>query len=317
MIDDFIREWSPRIDHWIQERFNQPQPAYLYDPIFYTVGNSGKKIRPMLSLIASVDQNGDMDNAIRCAAGLELFHIFSLVHDDIMDHDEFRRGLPTVHTKWDVPTAILAGDGLIAMSMICFSEISSDYYPEIQRIYTQLVLDVCEGQALDKMYESTDRITIDDYLEMIRLKTARLIGASLQLGALTTNAHPEQAESLYVLGESIGMAFQVQDDILDLYAEAETFGKDVGSDIVNRKKSVLTVLSDADQPLPDITESPSREAYIEMTKQMLRDSGVLDRAVSLKNRYTETALAHVASLKLDASKRRIQSLIERLNNRIS
>jgi len=215
------------------------EPKNLYQPISYTLSMHGKRLRPVLALAACDLFGGDINKAIDVAVGLEIFHNFTLVHDDIMDEAPLRRGEKTVYKKWDSNVAILSGD---TMFSIALRQILASKHPnlfEILSLFTQTAIEVCEGQQLDMDFEDKDEVTIDDYLGMIRLKTAVLLGASLKVGALCAYAGENQTRMIYDFGINAGIAFQLKDDWLDAFGEEEKFGKSIGGDIVANKKTYL------------------------------------------------------------------------------
>ncbi len=214
-------------------------PPELYDPIHYTLSLGGKRLRPLLTLIACELFGGNTEEAIQPAVGLELFHNFTLLHDDIMDLAPLRRGKPTVYRKWNTNRAILSGDTLfvLAYEKICMAR--PEVLPDVLSLFNTTARQVCEGQQLDMNFETRQDVTIEDYLEMIRLKTAVLIACSLKLGALMAGASREDTSFLYRFGENLGMAFQLQDDYLDVFGQLNKFGKQIGGDIIARKKTYL------------------------------------------------------------------------------
>ncbi|MFM7017030.1 MAG: polyprenyl synthetase family protein [Bacteroidota bacterium] len=221
-------------------RFPQ-NPAGLYDPVRYMLSLGGKRMRPVLALMACDAFNGDVSAAVNPALGIEVFHNFTLLHDDIMDNAPLRRSKPTVHKKWNSNIAILSGDAMFVESCQLVMQAPSNSIKEVMGVFTKTALEVCEGQQYDMDFESMENVTIEQYLEMIRLKTAVLLGASLKMGALIANAKMEDANHLYDFGVNLGIAFQLQDDILDVYGDADHFGKQVGGDILSNKKTYLLI----------------------------------------------------------------------------
>jgi geranylgeranyl diphosphate synthase type II len=215
------------------------EPANLYQPIRYTLEMDGKRLRPVMVLMACDLFGGNIEEAMYPALGIELFHNFTLLHDDIMDKASLRRNRETVHKKYSENIAILSGD---AMSNLAYKYLLKTQSPalfEIISLFTETALQICEGQQLDMDYENSLSVSIDDYLKMIRLKTAVLMACSLKTGALIGNASPQDASHIYNFGINLGLAFQLQDDLLDAYADQEKFGKKTGGDIVSNKKTFL------------------------------------------------------------------------------
>lgn len=214
-------------------------PKELYDPISYTLSLGGKRMRPLLVLLGCDLFGKNIEKAIYPALAVEVFHNFTLLHDDIMDGAPLRRHQPTVHRKWNNNTAILAGDAMLVKAYQLISKCESAQLSEVMVIFSKAALEVCEGQQMDMNFETRNNVTIADYLKMIELKTAVLLAGSLQLGAIIGGASKEEAMHLYEFGRNIGVAFQLQDDILDVYGNPEKFGKQVGGDIISNKKTFL------------------------------------------------------------------------------
>ena len=213
------------------------QPKELYEPIAYTILQSGKRLRPMLCLLANDMFGGDEQQALWPALALETFHNFTLIHDDIMDKAPLRRGKETVYQKWNSDIAILSGDAMLAKAFQF--ALKPKKGAELAQQLGKVAIEICEGQQMDLNFETQKEVTIDDYLEMIRLKTAVLLATALQMGATVAEAKPADIQSLYDFGINIGMSFQLQDDILDLYSDVEVFGKRHGGDIADNKKTYL------------------------------------------------------------------------------
>ena len=213
------------------------QPTELYEPIAYTILQSGKRLRPMLCLLACELFGGDENEALWPALALETFHNFTLIHDDIMDKAPMRRGKPTVYQKWNADIAILSGDAMLAKAFQF--ALKPQKGAALAQQLGQVAIEICEGQQMDLNFETQKTVTIEDYLEMIRLKTAVLLATALQMGATVANAKEADIQRLYDFGINIGMSFQLQDDILDLYSDVEVFGKKHGGDIADNKKTYL------------------------------------------------------------------------------
>lgn len=214
-------------------------PTNLYEPITYIMSLGGKRIRPVLVLMAAELFGKNPIEAIDAAMAIEVFHNFTLVHDDIMDNAPLRRGKETVHEKWSTNTAILSGDVMMVEANKNLAKLDSKFLKDALNTFNTTAQGVCEGQQLDMEFESRNDVSIDEYINMIRLKTAVLLGGALKLGAIVSGASTESAEMIYQFGENIGIAFQLQDDILDVYADPKKFGKQVGGDIIANKKTYL------------------------------------------------------------------------------
>ncbi len=272
------------------------QPETLYAPMKYFMELGGKRIRPVLALLAAETVGGKPEDALTGAVAIELLHNFTLVHDDIMDHDGLRRGRETVHTRWDEGVAILTGDGLIGLAYRMLSRRELPNFFQVIRTFTAAVIEVCEGQALDKEFETREEVSLDEYFLMIRKKTAALLSMSAELGALLGGGTPEQAQSLARFGELIGMAFQVQDDLLDFLSTSKILGKQVGSDLVAGKKTFVTLTADrflnAEQRRR-FTEFVHRRSadprVITAVRKILEEGGVAGAGRKLVEKYYQQA----------------------------
>lgn len=215
------------------------KPENLYKPIEYILSLSGKKIRPVLTLMAAQIFSNDFKNALPAAYAIEMFHNFTLVHDDIMDDAPLRRGNKTVHEKWNINTGILSGDAMLILAYQYFENYPAEVFQKLAKLFSKTAIEVCDGQQLDVDFETRNDVTIKEYIHMISLKTSVLIGAALKMGAIVSNANEEDAQKLYDFGLNLGIAFQLQDDYLDTFGNPETFGKQVGGDIIENKKTYL------------------------------------------------------------------------------
>lgn len=240
-IIDSLQQFRKRIEDEIEAIPSSAEIPLFYEPIHYINRLSGKKIRPILTVLSGLAVGGRIENLLPPAAAVELLHNFSLVHDDIMDDDDTRRGNQTVHVKWDIGTAILTGDGLLGLAYRKLLSTPNISNLEIARLFTDAMLEICEGQALDKSFEGQQVISESEYLDMIQKKTATLIQLACQIGAIVGEGKPEDIISLKSFGHQIGMGFQIQDDLLDLFADEELLGKRVGSDVLMNKKTIITI----------------------------------------------------------------------------
>lgn len=231
-------------------RLNQSEPTNLYQPIGYTLSMGGKRLRPVMVLLACNLFTDKIEKAFPAALAIEVFHNFTLLHDDIMDQAEMRRNSMAVHKKYNVNIAILSGDAMSIMAYNYLQKSETENLGAMIRLFSQTALEVCEGQQLDMDFENRMNVSIPEYLNMIRLKTAVLLASSLKMGALAAGASMKSADLLYVFGLDLGIAFQLQDDLLDVFADQEKFGKKIGGDIISNKKTflLLKALELADQP---------------------------------------------------------------------
>ncbi|MEG1617746.1 MAG: polyprenyl synthetase family protein [Bacteroidales bacterium] len=221
-----------------------PYPAVapeLFEPIRYVLSLGGKRIRPVLALMGASLFNDEVLPALKPALGIEVFHNFTLLHDDLMDKAVVRRNKPTVHIKWDDNTAILSGDAMQIMAYQLITETPAAHLAEVLTLFSQTALEICEGQQFDMEFEKREDVKEEEYLEMIRLKTAVLLGCALKTGAIIAGASEKDASLLYEFGENIGLAFQLKDDLLDVYGDPKLFGKNIGGDICNNKKTFLLI----------------------------------------------------------------------------
>lgn len=234
-----IEVFKSALDKEIEQHSYGLSPAELYEPIQYLMDLQGKRLRPLLTLLSVNLFSDDWKEALQPAHAVEVFHNFTLMHDDIMDKAPVRRGSPTVHMKWNENTAILSGDVMLVKAYQLFLNLPADMLPEVLRRFSKTAAEVCEGQQLDMNFETARQVSIADYIEMIRLKTSVLLGFALELGALVGRADRKCTEKLYEAGVNMGLGFQLMDDLLDVYGDPEKFGKQVGGDIISNKKTYL------------------------------------------------------------------------------
>lgn len=241
--------------------------AGLYEPVSYSLSAGGKRLRPSLALMAADAFGNAAERAERAAVGLEIFHNFTLLHDDVMDQSDMRRGRPSVHAKWDVNTAILSGDTMLTLATRCVSDVDDSILRRVLDTFNEMALRVYEGQRLDMDFEKSDRVGLEDYIRMISDKTGALLGAAAKIGALIGGASDEDAEHMAEYGVMLGLAFQIQDDWLDVFGDSMTFGKPIGGDINNNKKSFLLLTALA-------TDTPDATALKEAMKLPAGDTKI-------------------------------------------
>lgn len=276
-------------------------PASLYDPCQYFLGIGGKRIRPVMCLMGNELFDEILADAYHVATAIELFHNFTLIHDDIMDKAPLRRGMQTVHTKYDEPTALLGGDVMMIQAYEYLNKVRTSCVHRILSLFNKTASQVCEGQQLDMDFEKKDTVNLDEYLEMIGLKTSVLMAASLQMGAILGGAGDNNAKHLYQFGLNLGMAFQVQDDYLDAFGDPHKFGKKVGGDIVANKKTFLMIHALDVAPEPQKQELRSllaagNEDKVERVLAVYKSCGVDEWARSLKDKYIIEALQHLEDI---------------------
>ena len=243
-----VAELTEKVTTALEQLPYDRQPQGLYAPIKYVLSLGGKRIRPVLMLMAYNMYREDVDRIMPVALGLEVYHNFTLLHDDLMDRADVRRGKPCVHKVWNDNTAILSGDNMLVMAYQMMSRCPSSALPSVISIFTETALQIDEGQQYDMEFEQRTDVTEREYLEMIRLKTSVLLACALQIGALLGGASEADAQALYAYGEKVGLAFQLQDDYLDVYGNFETFGKAIGGDILCNKKTFMLINALAHAP---------------------------------------------------------------------
>ncbi len=297
-------------------------PYSLYDPLNYIMSGGGKRVRPILVLLSCEAFGGDVNNAADAAIAVEILHNFTLVHDDIMDNANTRRGKETIHKKWDTNAAILVGDELIGLSYRSLLRSKTGNVAGIVRAFTDGVIEVCEGQALDKEFETSTDVTLDDYITMIRKKTAELLKTSAVMGAIIGNADEAGIASISKYSENIGLAFQIQDDLLDVIADEGEFGKKIGGDILERKKTFLylkslELLSGSERD--DFMYLYNSEVYdlkkINDVISVYSSICVIDSARKEIERYTEIANSSLNCLKTTNAKMKLEKFSAMLLNR--
>ncbi|MBQ6984274.1 MAG: polyprenyl synthetase family protein [Paludibacteraceae bacterium] len=320
MID--INKEIERLD-WSKE------PKGLYEPIAYVLASGGKRLRPTLALTAAeVVLNGGLisgtalDDVLPAALALEVFHNFTLLHDDVMDHSAVRRGKPTVHVQWNQNTAILSGDQMLIEAYKLLERVPADKLPRTLRLFNEMATGVCEGQQLDVDFEHMRQVSIDDYMTMIEKKTSVLIAYAMRIGGYIAGASEAQEKALYEYGLHIGLAFQIQDDILDVYGDPKTFGKAIGGDICCNKKTILllTALERADAEskaeLLQWMMTTDRDAEkIKAVTELYDRLGVREEAESVMEEHTALALAALDRLPQNTATERLRVLAERLVTR--
>ena len=302
------------------------EPYGLYEPIEYTLAAGGKRVRPQLAMIASQLFGGKDEEVLPAALALEVFHNFTLLHDDVMDKADVRRGRPTVHVKWNENTAILSGDQMLIEAYKLLSGVPADKLPKVLQLFNKMATEICEGQQYDVDFENQEHVTIDEYLKMIRLKTSVLLANALQTGAYIAGADEQAQEALYQFGINIGLAFQIQDDILDVWGDPKTFGKAVGGDISCNKKTFVYLeamrrLGDEakgnelqqwySQVLEDNTEK------IVTVKKIFEQLGVREQCEKVVEDYTQKALDILDKLPQNQATEQLRKLADKLNNRNS
>ncbi len=298
---------------YLEKKVQTKEPKNLYEPIDYILGLGGKRLRPVLALLTTALFEGDYKNALDAALAIEVFHNFSLVHDDIMDDAPLRRGKVTVHEKWDINTGILSGDAMLINSYQYFEGYSDTTFKELVQLFSKTAIEVCEGQQYDVDFETRDDVTIPEYLKMIEYKTAVLVATAMKMGAIIAGSSKENQNLVYEFGRNLGIAFQLQDDYLDAFGDPKTFGKQVGGDIIENKKTFLYLraleLSSAAERetilhLYSITPSEPAEK-IEAIKTVFEQSGSVNATKKEIKDYTQRAFECLKQLNLPEERKEI------------
>lgn len=298
------------------------EPYGLYEPIEYILNLGGKRLRPMLAVLASQIFNGNKEDVIPAALALEVFHNFTLLHDDVMDKADMRRGHPTVHTKWNENTAILSGDQMMIEAYKQLALLPDDKLPQVLRWFNEMATAICEGQQYDIDFESSTTVAISDYLMMIEKKTALLLAYSLRIGAYIAGASEQEQEALFQYGRHIGIAFQIQDDVLDVYGDPSNFGKAIGGDICCNKKTflLLTALDIADAEskaslLQWLITSNKNAEKIQAVTALYTQLGVREIGETVMEDHTAEALAQLELLPQNEYTNQLRVLAEKLATR--
>ena len=300
------------------------EPKQLYEPIEYTLRLGGKRIRPLLLLAANQMMGGQPDEVRNAAIGIELFHNFTLLHDDLMDKSPLRRGQPTVYTKWDENTAILSGDTMFALAWRYFLIQPTPRLQTILQCFNDTAIEVCEGQQYDMNFETADQLTLDEYMEMIRLKTAVLLAGALKIGALYADAPEADLQHIYQFGIHLGLAFQLQDDLLDAYGDVATFGKQNYQDIRDNKKTYLYLKAlQASAPGPQVelrrlfAQTPADpSAKVSRVLEIYNQLNIQDNVVQAVGTQFQLARLHLDAVRVpEPQKAPLRQVMETLLNR--
>ena len=300
------------------------EPYGLYEPIEYTLAAGGKRVRPQLAMIACQMFGGKEEEVLPAALALEVFHNFTLLHDDVMDKADVRRGRATVHVKWNENTAILSGDQMLIEAYKLLAGVPADKLSNVLQLFNKMATEICEGQQYDVDFESQEQVTVEEYLKMIRLKTSVLLATALQIGGYIAGANEEQQEALYQFGINVGLGFQIQDDILDVWGDPETFGKAVGGDISCNKKTFVyleamrrlgdeAIGNKLQQWYSQVLEDNTTK--IAAVKEIFEQLDVRTACEKVVEDYTQKALALLNQLPQNAATEQLRQLANKLNTR--
>ncbi len=275
-----MKALKQQFEQYLEQQIYNKEPVNLYLPIKYTLENGGKRVRPLLVLRSAKSFGVNTETALPAASAIEIFHNFTLLHDDIMDAAPIRRGKPTVHRKWDENTAILSGDTMLVWAYKMLEAYDGSVYKQLNQLLNQTAIEVCEGQQMDMDFETRQDVKIPEYIEMIRLKTAVLLGAALQFGGILAQVAPSDIKNMADFGVQLGLAFQIQDDYLDTFGHKETFGKRIGGDILDRKKTFLYITA-LQKAVPD-----DRAKLLELFQnQQISDDDLIHQTVRIFQKY--------------------------------
>ncbi|MEO8516424.1 MAG: polyprenyl synthetase family protein [Flavobacterium sp.] len=291
----------------------EKEPKNLYEPIQYILSLGGKRMRPVLTLMSAEVFNTDCKKALAAATAVEVFHNFSLIHDDIMDDAPLRRGNETVHEKWNINTGILSGDAMLILAYQYFETYEARIFRDLAKLFSKTALEVCEGQQWDVDFEQRDDVTIPEYLKMIEYKTAVLVGAAMKMGAIVAETSEENANLIYAFGLNLGIAFQLQDDFLDAFGDPMTFGKQVGGDIIENKKTYLYLKAiefakaeEKEQLLHLFSIQPTDNTdKIDSVKEIFNQTKASEATQKAIQEYTFKAFETLEKMEIDSDKKNI------------
>lgn len=319
-----IETYQKSIITYLEDFAVDKEPINLYEPINYILKLGGKRLRPVLTLMTSEIFGATADSAMNAALSVEVFHNFSLIHDDIMDGAPLRRGKATVHKKWDLNTGILSGDAMLILAYQLFENYEPQIFQALAKLFSKTALEVCEGQQYDIDFETRSDVTISEYLKMIEYKTAVLLGAAMKMGAIVAEASIEDQEAIYDFGRYLGIAFQLQDDYLDAFGDPETFGKQVGGDILEHKKTYLYLKTielgtevQQQSLVNTITDdSLSGGDKVNLVKKLFVDSGASEATQNAVETYTNKAFSILDGLNVSEDNKALLNIFgEQLMNR--
>lgn len=308
-----IDQYRKEFEEYLVRKIESREPANLYDPMVYILSLGGKRVRPVLVLMASEIFSGDYRKALDAALAIEVFHNFSLVHDDIMDDAPLRRGMQTVHEKWDINTGILSGDAMLIKAYQLFENYEGETFRQLAALFSKTAIEVCEGQQYDIDFELRENVSIGEYLKMIEYKTAVLVGASLKMGGIVANASAENCDRIYEFGCLLGIAFQLQDDYLDAFGDPGTFGKQVGGDIIENKKTFLYLTSLRQAAAGEANQlehlysinPPDPTAKVETVKGLFESSGAAELTRKEIEKYTKKAFEVLEELRVGEEQKKL------------
>lgn len=303
-MNNFINYKNTVAEYINQINFSK-EPKELYEPIAYIANLGGKRLRPILTLFSAEIFGAAPKDAIHAAIAIEMFHNFSLIHDDIMDDAPLRRGKETVHEKWDLNTGILSGDAMLILAYQYFENYPPPIFKDLAKLFSKTALQVCEGQQLDINFETRNNVSISEYIKMIEYKTAVLVGAALEMGAIVAKSSDSNKRAIYNFGRDLGIAFQLQDDYLDAFGDTATFGKQIGGDILENKKTYLYLKAlengtdeQKEQLLKWFTDKEGSQEKIAAVKNLFEKTQATTDTQQLIETYTQKALLQLETLEI-------------------
>lgn len=308
---DLLKNYYEVFINYQNQQDLKKEPKQLYEPISYILSLGGKKIRPLLTLMSAEVFGGKTEDALPAALAVEIFHNFTLIHDDIMDAAPLRRGMPTVHHKWNINTGILSGDAMMIKAYQCFESYNPSMFKQLLTLFSKTALEVCEGQQWDIDFENLQKVEMSKYLKMIEYKTSVLVAAALQMGAIVAGANEADQKHIYNYGLNLGIAFQLLDDYLDAFGNPETFGKQVGGDIIENKKTYLFIKAielGTEKERNDLlklyqSKTINHKTKINTVKHIFRNSGSVESINKEISNYTQMAFKHIEELNISNEKR--------------
>ena len=305
--EELLKKVNEALDNLVYDR----QPASLYDPIKYVLSIGGKRVRPVLTMLSYNLYKDDPLSIMSQAIGLETYHNFTLLHDDLMDHADMRRGHETVHKKWDANRAILSGDTMLLQAFERVEDCDPAKLPAVFKVFIQTTLEIGEGQQLDVEFETRNDVTEDEYIEMIRLKTSVLLACACKVGAIMADAPAEDIENIYTFGEKLGLAFQLQDDLLDVYGDPAVFGKNIGGDITSNKKTYMLINAvnranpvQREQLMKWIDAKEfDRNEKVKAVTELYNEIGIRELCEQKSEEYYQESLVYLAKINLSEERK--------------
>jgi geranylgeranyl diphosphate synthase type II len=306
-----IEAYKAEFQNYLKSKTVVKEPKNLYKPIDYILSLGGKKLRPILALLSADAFGIDYRKALDVALAIEVFHNFTLIHDDIMDDAPLRRGKVTVHEKWDINTGILSGDAMLILAYQYLESYDAPVFKKLTQLFSKTGVEVCEGQQLDIDFETRTDVSLEEYMYMIKLKTSVLVGSALQMGAIIAEVSDEQSSKIYDFGLNLGIAFQLQDDYLDAFGDPEIFGKQVGGDIIENKKTYLYLLTldtlkgKEKEKFEELFSMQSADVQVKIytAKQMFTSTGAVDKIKILIQDYTAKSFEILESIDIPTPKK--------------